>query len=303
MTKNGKDQNKKVIKHTLVRAIAGHKTTDLSGRMLVFVHLPKCAGRTFSSILDKYFVANRTDAEKGCWIRGTLYGQYLGGEKNETLVNLESVDRNSVYLRGHLPVGVFEDFANEPAYITMIRDPVAQLVSMYRFGVERGGWENGAAITDLNARGLLIDNPQTRQLAGLRLANQPCNQDTLDQAVENLKKFLFVGKVEHFEQSLQAFLSLLGGPGFLYHSQGIGMDSSPLPDISDALYTMTNWDRKLYEAVPDLETLSGTPLPDIIVDSLFIKPKGSPTLSINERELPDIQKILIDQGHTLTEKP
>jgi hypothetical protein len=303
MTEQEDQHKKRSIEHTLVRAIAGHSSDDLFNRMLVFIHLPKCAGRTFSSILDARFVATRSDDEQGCWVRGTVYGQYLGAEKDETLCNLETVDRDSVYLRGHLPVGVFDDFNRTPAYITMLREPAAQTQSLYRFGVERGGWKNGTAVADLVDRGLMIDNPQTRQLAGLQTASASCTEVTLNTALNNLKDFLFVGKAEQFEIGLQVLLSRVGGPGALYHSRGSGKAIDLAPDIKSDLDDLTVLDKKLCGTVPDLEPDEGTQLPNIVVDSIIMKSKESSTLTITEREIADARKALESQGHTMRERP
>lgn len=303
MTEQEDQHQKHSIEHTLVRAIAGHSSDNLSNRMLVFIHPPKCAGRTFSSILDARFVATRSDEEQGCWVRGTIYGQYLGAEKDETLRNLETVDRDSVYLRGHLPVGVFDDFKHTPAYITMLREPAAQAQSLYRFGVERGGWKNGTAVADLVDRGLMIDNPQTRQLAGLQTASELCTEETLNTALNNLKDFLFVGKAEQFEIGLQVLLSRLGGPGALYHSRGSGKAIDIALDIKCDLDDLTILDKKLFGNVPDVEPVKGAYLPDIVVDSIVMKSKESSTLTITELEIADARKALESQGHTMRERP
>ena len=292
-----------IFDHTLVRAIANKVSIDVKDRLVVFIHIPKCAGRTLSSILDTRFVATRRPEDTGCWVQGTIFEQFLGEGKENTLENLATVDRNSTYLRGHLPVGAFEDFKRTPAYVTFLRDPRAQAMSHYRFGIERGGWENGTKVSDLIELGHMIDNPQTRQIAGLQNRNEACNEQTLDRAISNIRDFLFVGKVENFELDLMTLLSKLGGPGFIYQNHGRGKNLSIAPNIVSELEAMNKLDQKLYETAPIHAPLTGEIHTQLAVDSTLLRPKEGPVLVIDDSDLSPIRQIIEDKGGRLIEWP
>lgn len=192
---------------------------SLAGRRLLFVHVPKAAGTT----LD-YILAALAD-ETGDGFRrlpGTLYGQYLGPGKGEAAAALDALDEPAFararFVTGHLPHRPPDAFDGaDPAPVTLLRDPVARLISHYRYGVERGGWAADAPLADLVREGRLCDNLQTRQLAGCRDAGEPCDEAMLARAQENLAAhYAVVGRTENFDGFLAALIALFGWPELLY---------------------------------------------------------------------------------------
>jgi len=270
------DENGQPVVHKFVRSLdLGAGTQILDNRLLVFVHLPKCAGRTFSAILDKWFLSAVGDASRGCYATGTIYGQYLGSGKGEAAAAVKRDRTDLAYLRGHLPYGVHAGFDLEPVYVTFLREPLARSRSHFAFGAERGGWTLDTPFADVVARGGIADNPMTRQLAGLTDPDAPCTEDTLAAALENLLTFSFVGLAEQFDLSLQVFLSLFGLPSVIYLDRGRGK-SVALPDsLAGQIEPFITFDQRLYDSVA-VEPVAGQTRPDLWVDSTVISVEPAP---------------------------
>lgn len=185
---------------------------------LVFTHIPKAAGTTLDSILEDIAAGGGLN-----WLRvmGTLYGQFLGPDKPDTVAELDGLSDQALsaaqFLTGHIPFGVHERIEGKCFYITILRQPASRLLSHFRYGVERGGWSAATAVDDLLCDGLLIDNPQTRQLAGLRDPSAKCTPATLETALSNLKsRYAIVGVTERFDEVLKALIGLYGWPDLAY---------------------------------------------------------------------------------------
>ena len=218
---------------------------------LVFTHIPKAAGTTLDSILEDIAAADGLN-----WLRvmGTLYGQFLGPGKPDTLAELDDLSDEALsaaqFLTGHIPFGVHERIEGKCFYITILREPASRLVSHFRYGVERGGWSAATAIEDLLRDGLLIDNPQTRQLAGLRDLGAKCTPATLERALSNLEShYGIVGVTERFDQVLKALIGLYGWPDLAYTDcqvtrAGIGGDVEI--KIAEAARRYDELDAELY---------------------------------------------------------
>ena len=91
------------------------------------------------------------------------------------------------------------------------------MLSHYRYGVERGGWEEDASLGTLVRDGRLCDNLQTRQLAGCLDPHEPCDGAMLARAKENLAAhYAVVGQTENLDGFLAALIALFGWPELLY---------------------------------------------------------------------------------------
>ena len=122
------------------------------------------------------------------------------------------------FVTGHLPHRPPDAFDGaDPAPVTLLRDPVARMLSHYRYGVERGGWTEDASLARLVEDGRLCNNLQTRQLAGCLDAREPCDNAMLARAQENLAAhYAVVGQTENFDGFLAALIALFGWPELLY---------------------------------------------------------------------------------------
>ena len=209
---------------------------------VIFIHLPKTGGRTLAAAL-RYKYPSRT------LHLDSLY---------EPLERIEEIPlerrRAARAITGHLHYGVHRHMPQRCDYITMLRDPVARVVSMYRF--IRGNPKNwlhdevvGSAMEleefVLRAPDPTAENLQTRLLSGLgpgkvmalgangrlRAPDQPpppVTEDDLALAKRNLDRFLVVGLTERFDESFILIRRALGWRLPMYETHNVS-DAAGLP--------------------------------------------------------------------------
>jgi hypothetical protein len=89
---------------------------------VIFLHNLKAGGTTFREILIRQYGAR------------AVYT--VGGRHRTTgdLRRIRSLDVDKVrVIQGHIPFGVHELLRRESTYVTLLRDPVERIVSLYRF--------------------------------------------------------------------------------------------------------------------------------------------------------------------------
>lgn len=286
------DENGQPVIHKLVRSLdLGDKTQSLDGHRLTFIHLPKCAGRSFSAVLDKWFLNAVGDPKFGCYATGTIYGQPLGGGKGEATDALASAHPALRFLRGHIPFGSDDRFDLSPVTVTFLRDPMARSLSHFAFGADRGGWSLDTPFATVVERGGILDNPMTRQLAGLTSPEEPCNEATLKTAQTNLARCAFVGLAEQFDLSLQIFLSRFGLPSVIYVDRGRGKSLDLPAQLSSQVEPFINFDRLLYAGV-SLDPVDGQTRLDLWVDNAVITVEPAPGQPIPISGVDQIRQVL-----------
>jgi hypothetical protein len=94
--------------------------------------------------------------------------------------------RELAVISGHFPFGIHKHLERNPKYITLLREPIARVVSTTNFDYQRG-YVNKESAKDylLNAE---IDNTQTRLLAGEEFMTGPCNDETFEAAKKNIEE-------------------------------------------------------------------------------------------------------------------
>ena len=95
-----------------------NENTD--AKALIFYHIPKCAGTSFTDILQKSFT------------NSYRFHSYTDWSKNYSPTERE------ISISGHSSLGAHELFSNfAPYYITFLRDPVERILSHYRQETKR----------------------------------------------------------------------------------------------------------------------------------------------------------------------
>jgi Galactose-3-O-sulfotransferase len=231
---------------------------------VIFIHLPKTGGRTLAAAL-RYKYPSRT------LCLDSLY---------EPLERIEEVPlehrRAARAITGHLHYGVHRHVPQRCDYITMLRDPVARVVSMYRF--IRGNPKNwlhdevvgsGMGLEEfvLRAPDPTAENLQTRLLSGLgpgkvmalgadgrlRAPDQPpppVTEDDLARAKRNLDRFLVIGLTERFDESFILIRRALGWRLPMYERQNVskaGLREPPTPEAIELIHERNRFDLSLYE--------------------------------------------------------
>ena len=199
-------------------------------RCLVFIHLPRTGGTTLERVLERKYRSRVISAE-------TLW------EPLSSVAELpDEVKERALVVQGHLHHGVHDYLPRDCDYITILREPVARVVSMYRF--IRGNpkhWlheelvRSGASLAEFVRAGMDpgVDNHQTRLIAGIGAGDFGRAQAELDAsalalAKQNLDGFKAVGLTERFDESFIMIRRALGWRLPVYMSTNAARTGRPV---------------------------------------------------------------------------
>jgi len=232
--------------------------------LLFFLHIPKTAGTTLISLLDQHYVPEEICPE-----------QLISRIHEITPEKLSSYR----LFRGHLDYDLYKRLPRKPVYITMLRDPVRRVASLYDFWRRNSEeWVAGydvyqnifreAINSDLydfvcspdEKIRLEVENNQTRRIVSH--TRDPLDGYTHEEILEIAKKriadeFLFCGLVESFDESLQLLCYTLGwSPVESYEMKMVTPKKYKTDDIPvkarDAILERNQLDIALYAFARDL---------------------------------------------------
>jgi len=189
--------------------------------ILYFLHIPKNAGTTFTTILDTFYDHN------------LIYPEQLW---HKLLQNKLDISKFKL-IRGHLGYCIHRVLPKKPLYITILRDPIERTISEYEHSIRDPDrrFQNriinftGKTVAEIleNPKHTIYQNPQTRHIGtdpditsfintsnsdsiakfefakALReTAESISDVELIRRAKQNLSEFAFVGIAEKFEESL-----------------------------------------------------------------------------------------------------
>jgi hypothetical protein len=269
-------------------------TGDQRTPLFVFVHIPKTAGTTLTTILNLNEPGARSRAlgnvfKGGGGVKRGVTFDRLRGEKG-TL----DLDRVRI-LTGHFPLGVREYLPKDRDVrcFTFLRDPADRTVSHYfqirrieerdrAKGRERSKRESfglsplpvDPTLDDMVEGGYIHDNLHTRMLSGDPEPFGEVTEEMLERAKRNLsEEVVFVGLTERFDESLVLAKRRLGLGTVLYKPPGVGASAGrvntarprgdQIPD--ELMRAAERWNRhdielyrhaqELFDGSPELEKL------------------------------------------------
>jgi hypothetical protein len=213
--------------------------------LLAFVHIPKTAGGSVSSMLTAAY-SKEGIGKTGNYVRNP--------EKTVKKISVAAGQDRRISI-GHTPYGALrQKLPPDTRYMTFLREPVDRVLSHYYRHIHirdpkraakasqrpSTGWRAKAGSIEealVEMRLPQISNLSTRFLSGE--ASPPMTGDlpasALDDAKDSLRAFAFVGIQERFEESLVLLQRMLGLRGIPYRDRHVSSgDARPTVDeISD----------------------------------------------------------------------
>jgi Galactose-3-O-sulfotransferase len=197
---------------------------------LIYLHIGKTAGVTLHQVLRRQFSPSQT-----LWLhrspieRGQAAKATAGAERDEeeavpsedrpirerSLAYVASLPREELarvrLIEGHTIYGLHRCLPRPAVYATLLREPVARVISGYGYIRRRPGHPLHALSHRLSldeflrsGNALQLDNGQTRAIAGdTRTAFGECTHELAESAKRNIEEhFAVVGLTEWFDESL-----------------------------------------------------------------------------------------------------
>jgi hypothetical protein len=195
---------------------------------VIFIHIPKAAGRTVHSI-----VARQYSGQEILAVLGRL------GETPPLV--LEDVAGKAMVI-GLVHHGVHQQLPGSSTYATLLREPVSRVLSLYGYALtnpnhylhDRAVEEGLIGFLSSEAGAEEIENGQTRQIAGVTECLP--DESSLAKAKDNLKtSFSAVGLVERFDESMVLFKRRFGWKMPFYVRKNVVGKQTPYEITDEAL--------------------------------------------------------------------
>ena len=209
---------------------------------LIFLHIPKTAGTTLRTIIHRqypsrviYYISNPDDIAR-------------------FLALPDETRRALRVVQGHVPYGFHQHLALPVDYITVLRNPVELVASLYYFILKKRfpgliDWADGKSLDEFASSVPRVRNLQTRYVSGLIEEGVP---GALETAAQNLSRNIAVfGLDTRFDESLILFKRRLDWSNVFYHPLNINKGrplNNAIPRSTVALIERHNaLDMELYE--------------------------------------------------------
>ena len=238
------------------RVLLQHRAYN--AKVLVFLHIPKCAGTTLRPIITSHYLP--TDLILG-------YSDSADPDADDLDLSKLLNNHAKCYF-GHF----FMDIDIDPANFvcaSVIRDPVKRIISHYYHIVrDATHWQHrlvidhGYSLADHalgidNNNNREVDNGQLRQLAGLS-ADLKIDEPVFAAARSKLlRTYALVGVTENLDDFVFRLSRLMGWqPRSDFENRNVGnYDAAMIPrELVSAIRERNKWDQRLYEEM----ALSGT---------------------------------------------
>jgi hypothetical protein len=213
---------------------------------VIFLHIPKTAGTTLNRIIERQYSPFAIFTINPYRIKASA--ERLKGLTEERRRRLRVV-------RGHLPYGIHTYLPQGASYVTMLREPVARVLSAYYFVLRRPlnplHWKLKRERLGLeDCLRLFPDrqNLQCKYISGVKDSTIG-DERLLDIAKENLtRSFSVVGICERFEESLVLMSTTFGWRIPFYENQRVSK-SRPIiePQLANLIREYNRLDVELYE--------------------------------------------------------
>lgn len=205
---------------------------------LIFLHIPKAAGTTLHSILERRYP------------KSASYSMWEDQERHlAELAQWPESRRNELrLLKGHFAYGVHQHLVGPSTYVTLLRDPVARVISHYyyvrctpRHYLYEQMMRDNVTLAEYISMKITkeIDNDQVRLLSGVchSLPYGSLGQEHLEAAKHNVERhFSVVGTSDRFDESLALMGIELGWNWTPYYlEQNVAKDKRKSAPVETAI--------------------------------------------------------------------
>lgn len=222
------------------------RSASVDREALIFLHIPKTAGTTLNRIIEWQYNPVSIFTVDPHRIRATVARFKTFSEQRR---------RRFRVVRGHLLYGIHEFLPQGATYITMLREPVARLLSTYAFILRRPlhplhrKLKSGRlSVQDLIRMTPHRQNLQCRFISGIGISGN-CDERVLEVAKENLTRaFRVVGLCERFQESLWLMMASFGWKVPFYENRKVAKVRPAIEsNVINTIREHNRFDLELYE--------------------------------------------------------
>lgn len=230
--------------------MSGNECDEIEQKLIFFMHIPKTGGVTLRKIIEKEY--NSDEIFEG--------DQQTALNKAKQMTKTEEEKLKCIY--GHVHFGIHRHFSQNATYITMLRDPVERIISLYYFLLRRPNGILYEKVKDLTLREFVKNkelwsqtfNQQTRIAMGENFFDFKSPGAKLAKAKENLDThFAVVGVTEMFDKSLFLIKKKLGWDDVRYVKKNVSKNRPTKEEVSKEITRpikeINELDIKLYNYV------------------------------------------------------
>ena len=189
---------------------------------VIYLHIPKTAGTSLRKIVERFY------KEKDIY---RIYTREHGfNDMNDFLALPDDEKRKIKVIYGHLSFGIHQYLPQSSSYVTLLRNPVDRIISLfhhvsndsnhpYYARIKNEGLSIGQFVRMGVATAFEADNHQTRILSGEFPEHGKCTSKMLDRAKDNIiDRFAIVGLTEYFMETVLLMKNIFGWETTLYHN-------------------------------------------------------------------------------------